>query len=195
MAIFQADENVEVRGDGGVADLKVTLTYNRWSGGTPSVLRGRAEGSTTLPQSRFAKAGGYIVVGFTPIGVPKGVPPGVRARHSSVRRIWRAYMEIRDGGDFVQIEVVDRVPDHRSLGDMEWSIAISSARFQGQAFAWIYGLQMQAFLEDLRKLEAKRQGAATLTMSPTSNFAYSRLIDGVTWLLEVGWLARDERRT
>jgi hypothetical protein len=72
-------------------------------------------------------------------------------------------MIIREGDDWVEIEAVDRVPDNLpSAGDVELSVAVSSAGFAGQGSAWVAAPALAAFLVEFRDLEARRQGAATL---------------------------------
>ena len=72
-------------------------------------------------------------------------------------------MEIREGQNCVTIEPVDRVPaDLPSAGDVELSVEVASEQFSGHGFAWIAAPAMAAFLNQLRDLEAKRQGEATI---------------------------------
>ena len=72
-------------------------------------------------------------------------------------------MEIREGQNCVTIEPVDRVPaDLPSAGDVELSVEVASEQFSGHGFAWIAAPAMAAFLNQLRDLEARRQGEATI---------------------------------
>jgi hypothetical protein len=72
-------------------------------------------------------------------------------------------MEIREGDNYVTIDPVDRVPDVlASAGDVELSIEVASYRFSGQGFAWVAAPALAAFLGQLRELERRRQGEATL---------------------------------
>lgn len=72
-------------------------------------------------------------------------------------------MEIREGHNCVTIEPVDRVPANLpSAGDVELSVAVASEQFSGRGFAWVAAPAMAAFLTQLRDLEAKRQGEATI---------------------------------
>jgi hypothetical protein len=72
-------------------------------------------------------------------------------------------MEIREGHNCVTIEPVDRVPaDLPSAGDVELSVEVASEQFSGHGFAWVGTLALAAFLAQLRQLEARRQGEATI---------------------------------
>ncbi|HYT93251.1 MAG TPA: hypothetical protein VEL76_31320, partial [Gemmataceae bacterium] len=72
-------------------------------------------------------------------------------------------MEIREGENCVTIEPVDRVPvDLPSAGDVELSLEVSSQQFSGHGFAWVAAPALVAFLGQLRELERRRRGEATL---------------------------------
>jgi hypothetical protein len=72
-------------------------------------------------------------------------------------------MEIREGHNCITIEAVDRVPvDLPSAGDVELSVVVSSQQFGGHGFAWVAAPALAVFLAQLRQLEARRQGEATL---------------------------------
>ena len=72
-------------------------------------------------------------------------------------------MEIREGHNCVTIEPVDRLPaDLQSAGDVELSVEVASEQFSGHGFTWIAAPALAAFLNQLRDLEAKRRGEATI---------------------------------
>src|SRR5262245_17726742 len=72
-------------------------------------------------------------------------------------------MELREGDNCVAIKPVDRVPAGLlSTGDVELSVEVSSQQFSGQGFAWIAAPALAAFLGQLRELERRRQGEATV---------------------------------
>jgi hypothetical protein len=77
-------------------------------------------------------------------------------------------MTIRDGNNWIEIEIVDRVPsDLPTPGDVELSVAVSSSNFSGQGFTWVESQTFAVFLQQLRELELSRQGSAELEgMSP-----------------------------
>jgi hypothetical protein len=77
-------------------------------------------------------------------------------------------MEVRDSQNVIEIDVVDRVPDHLPTpGDVELSVEVSSGKFRGQAFAWIDASTLSNFVTQLRELERTRIGSAELEgMSP-----------------------------
>jgi hypothetical protein len=72
-------------------------------------------------------------------------------------------MEIREGHNCVIIEPVDRVPaDVPSAGDVELSLEVASEQLIGHGFAWVAAPALAAFLAQLRELERRRQGEATI---------------------------------
>ncbi|MBI1832005.1 MAG: hypothetical protein HYR84_11205 [Planctomycetes bacterium] len=77
-------------------------------------------------------------------------------------------MIIHDGEHSVKIEVVDRAASHLpARGDVKFSVAVSSHGFTGQAFAWVASTTLAAFMQELRELDRRRQGSASLEgMSP-----------------------------
>jgi hypothetical protein len=77
-------------------------------------------------------------------------------------------MEIRELGNCVTIEPVDRVRvGTRSAGDVELSVEVSSQQFSGCGFAWVAASAFATFVGQLRELEKRRQGEATLVgLSP-----------------------------
>jgi hypothetical protein len=80
----------------------------------------------------------------------------------------RAQMQIRDNQDFIEIDVVDRVPGNLPTpGDVELSVEVSSGKFRGQAFAWIEARKLSSFIAQLCDLERSRTGSAEMEgMSP-----------------------------
>jgi hypothetical protein len=77
-------------------------------------------------------------------------------------------MVLSEGENEIEIVAVDHVPRHLPMhGDVELSVAVSSNKFAGQGFAWVEGSSLARFLDELRLLENRRQGSATLEgMSP-----------------------------
>jgi hypothetical protein len=72
-------------------------------------------------------------------------------------------MEIRERHNCVTIEPLDRVPANLpSAGDVELSVEVASEQFGGHGFAWVSAPALAAFLVQLRELEARRQGEATV---------------------------------
>ncbi len=72
-------------------------------------------------------------------------------------------MEIREGHNCVIIEAMDRVPaDLPSAGDVRLSVEVASEQFGGRGSTWVAAPALAAFLAELRELEARRQGEATI---------------------------------
>lgn len=72
-------------------------------------------------------------------------------------------MQICEGNNCITIEPVDRVAAHLPCaGDVEISVAVVSEQFSGQSTAWIAAPAMADFLVQLRELEKRRQGEATI---------------------------------
>jgi hypothetical protein len=86
-------------------------------------------------------------------------------------------MEIREGHNCVTIEPVDRVPvDLPSVGDVELSVEVASEQFSGHGFAWVAAPALGAFLDQLRDLEARRQGEATIEGLSTGGIPAASLV-------------------
>jgi hypothetical protein len=72
-------------------------------------------------------------------------------------------MEIREGHNCITIEPVDCVPaDLPAAGDVELSVEVASEQFSGRSFAWVAAPTLASFLAQLRELETRRQGEATI---------------------------------
>src|SRR5262249_53666446 len=90
-------------------------------------------------------------------------PTAIRSTPNHLLDAGGKSMEIRERHNCVIIEPVDRVPaDLPSAGDVELSVEVASEHFSGQGFAWIASPALAAFLAQLRELETKRQGEATI---------------------------------
>jgi hypothetical protein len=76
-------------------------------------------------------------------------------------------MLIHERNNFVEIFATDRVEDEQTPGDTRLVITFSSHGFRGQGSAWVEARCLAEFVQQLRVLEVKRQGAAELeSMSP-----------------------------
>jgi hypothetical protein len=106
-------------------------------------------------------------------------------------------MIIREGNNYVEMEVVDRVPPKLpSSGDVELSVEISSSGFTGQGFAWIAVSELTVFVTQLRQLEERRQGTATLHgMSPETFELCLHSIDRKGHMAVTGFITTQVRRT
>jgi hypothetical protein len=77
-------------------------------------------------------------------------------------------MVIREGSDRVEVVATDRVPDHLPTpGDTQLAIAVQSRGFAAEGSTWVEAPRLEAFVGQLRELEARRQGSAELeSISP-----------------------------
>ena len=78
-------------------------------------------------------------------------------------------MLVRDNGDFVEVLLVERIP--RTLpgaGDLRLHVRVAVSTFRGEYDGvWVEARAFQTFLSELRALEERRQGSATLaSVSP-----------------------------
>ncbi len=77
-------------------------------------------------------------------------------------------MVIRDGGDSLEVVATDQVPAHLpGAGDTQLAVTVQSRGFGGKGSAWVEAPVLLAFVDQLRQLDADRQGRAELaSMSP-----------------------------
>ena len=74
-------------------------------------------------------------------------------------------MLIRDGEQFVEVLLVERTPPSRpGAGDLRLRVSVAFGTFRGESDAvWVEPSAFRDFVSELQVLEARRQGAATLT--------------------------------
>ncbi|MDB5307173.1 MAG: hypothetical protein JWO38_1375 [Gemmataceae bacterium] len=81
-------------------------------------------------------------------------------------------MIVRDGEDFLELEVTERVPEGvPCAGDIRFAVRVritsKDTVFSAETWAWVEAPVMTTFAEQIRTLEKQRQGSAALeSMSP-----------------------------
>ncbi len=81
-------------------------------------------------------------------------------------------MVIREGSDTIEIVATERVPEHLpSAGDTRLAITVQSRGFAGEGWAWVAAPVLLAFVDQLRQVEAHRQGGAEVVSISPGEFA------------------------
>ena len=101
-------------------------------------------------------------------------------------------MVIRDGNNAISISPIEWGP--RGLpaaGDVHLDVEVSSQGFKGRASVWVEAAGLQSFLQQLRQLEERREGAAELlSMSPDELALQIRSVNRRGHMAVAGRLAR-----
>jgi len=76
-------------------------------------------------------------------------------------------MLVRDGEDFLELDATEQVPaELPSTGDTRFAVRVrvsgKNIVFTAETWAWVDARVLAAFSSQLRELEARRQGSATL---------------------------------
>jgi hypothetical protein len=107
-------------------------------------------------------------------------------------------MEIREAESMLEVLHVGTEPrEWPTAGDLMLSVRVSSAGFAGfSPNVWVDARSFKTFVEQLRELEARRQGTARLeSMSPNEFWLEIRSIDRAGHMAALGRLQRWQFRS
>ena len=96
-------------------------------------------------------------------------------------------MRIGSHAEYVEIEELERIPeDMPCAGDVNVSVALSFREFSGSYDGvWLELTQMERFISDLKRLDDKRRGSATISSLSPDEFTLEIRSSDATGHMEI----------